>query len=272
MGPGLLGASLGMAVHAGALTRHVSVWARRQQSRDACLQADWCDMASGDLEESLHGADLAVLCTPVAHLSELLGQIRDITPIKCLITDVGSTKAAICRTADEANLENFVGSHPIAGSEQTGMQHASAKLFSGRPCFVTPSDKTDPVHTRTISDFWEALGMRMILSSPKQHDRILAQVSHLPHLLASALCNVLSKQPPGWSDGSGQGLRDATRIAAGSPTIWRDIAQQNSKEILGALDSLDAETQRLRQLLEENDSDALFKWLEQGKTYRDSLA
>jgi cyclohexadieny/prephenate dehydrogenase len=260
-----------MAVHAGALTRHVSVWARRQQSRDACLQADWCDMASGDLEESLHEADLAVLCTPVAHLSELLGQIRDISPSKCLITDVGSTKAAICQTAEEAGLTNFVGSHPIAGSEQAGMEHSSAKLFLGRPCFVTPSEKTDPIHTQKIAGFWEALGMKMIHSSPRQHDRILAHVSHLPHLLASALCNALSKQSPAWSEGSGQGLRDATRIAAGSPTIWRDIAQQNSKEILDALDFLDAETQHLRQLLEENDSDALFKWLDRGKTYRDSL-
>ncbi len=271
MGPGLLGASLGMAVHAGGLARQVCVWARRKESRDACLETAWCETISDDLKESLEKSELAILCTPVAHLSELLGNISDFIPDDCLLTDVGSTKAAICRTADEANLTNFVGSHPIAGSEQTGMKHSRAKLFVGRPCFVTPSERTDPANTQKIIGFWEALGMRIIHSTPKQHDRILAHVSHLPHLLASALCNSLVKQPPEWSEGSGQGLRDVTRIAAGSPTLWRDIAQQNRKQILEVLDLLEDETKNLRRFLEENDFAALFKWLEEGKSYRDSL-
>ena len=272
MGPGLLGASLGMAVHANGLARQIAVWARREESRDACLEAAWCETASENLKESLEGSELAILCTPVSHLSELLGSIGDFIPDDCLITDVGSTKAAICQTADEASLVNFVGSHPIAGSEQTGMQHSRAKLFVGRRCFVTPSEMSNPANTQKISDFWEALGMRIIHSTPRQHDRALAHVSHLPHFLASALCNSLAKQPPEWSEGSGQGLRDVTRIAAGSPTLWRDIAKQNRKEILDALDLLDAETQNLRKFLEENDFNALFKWLDEGKSYRDSLS
>ena len=113
--------------------------------------------------------------------------------------------------------------------------------------------------------------MRIIQSTPKQHDRILAHVSHLPHFVASALCNSLSKQPPEWGEGAGQGLRDVTRIASGSPTLWRDIAQQNRKQILEALDLLEDETKNLRKFIEENDFDSLFKWLEEGKSYRDSL-
>ncbi len=272
VGPGLLGASLGMVVHARELTRQVSVWARREESRDACLQAPWCQVASGDLEEALEGAELAILCTPVVHLSELIGSIGKLLPENCLLTDVGSTKVAICRAAADANLNNFVGAHPIAGSEKTGIEHARSDLFDDRPCFVTPTEGSDPNLTKKVAEFWKSLGMRIIQSSPEEHDRILAHVSHLPHFLASALCNLLASKPQRWRDGSGQGLRDATRIAAGSPTLWRDIAQQNRKEIIGALDALDTETRNLRKILEENDSTALFRWLEKGKAYRDSIA
>jgi len=271
VGPGLLGASLGMAVHARKLAREVSVWARREESRNACLETPWCQAASGDLEEVLRNADLAILCTPVVHLSQMLGEIGNVLPGGCLLTDVGSTKVNICKAASESNLGSFVGSHPIAGSEKTGLENARADLFEKCPCFVTPIENNDPTHCEKVADFWQFLGMKVIRATPDEHDLILAHVSHLPHLLVSALCHVLANQPKKWSEGSGQGLRDATRIAAGSPAIWRDIAQQNREEILKALDHFDAESKNLRRLLEENDWEQLFHWLDKSKAYRESL-
>lgn len=260
-----------MAVHARGLAREVSVWARREESRATCLEAPWCQATSGELEEALSGANLAVLCTPVAHLSKVLGQIHAILPTDCILTDVGSTKGKICQVASESKLVSFVGSHPIAGSEKTGVKHARANLFEGRPCFITPSENTHPETLEKVIALWQSLDMRIIRCSPEEHDRILAQVSHLPHFLASALCNALAKQPSEWKEGSGQGLRDATRIAAGSPTLWRDVAQQNQQEILAALDLFDEESKNLRCILEANDWEALYRWLEGGKAFRDSL-
>ena len=271
MGPGLLGASLGMAIHARGLAREVSVWARREESRLTCLESPWCQAASDDLEEALDGAGVAVLCTPVAHLSELLAQIHVILPENCILTDVGSTKGMICQVAMESNLDSFVGSHPIAGSEKTGLEHARDDLFDGRPCFITPTENTHSDALEKVAAFWQALDMQIIRCSPQEHDRILAQVSHLPHFLASVLCNLLAKQPAEWKDGSGQGLRDATRIAAGSPTLWRDVAQQNKEEILAALDLFDAESTNLRRILESDNWETLHRWLEEGKVFRDSL-
>ena len=114
--------------------------------------------------------------------------------------------------------------------------------------------------------------MRIIQVTPQEHDRILAQVSHLPHLLASALCNLLAKQSRECREGSGQGLRDATRIAAGSPKIWSDIAQQNSKDILESLDLFTEEISKLKHIIENQNFAALEKWLEEGKAFRDSIA
>ena len=271
MGPGLLGTSLGMAIHARDSAMRISVWARREESRNACQQASWCHAASDNLEEALSGSDLAVLCTPVVHLSEILGKIGSVLPENCLLTDVGSTKAEICQTAEQAVIENFVGSHPIAGSEKSGMDHADPALFESRPCFITLSENTSVENADKITAFWEWLGMRIIKVTPKEHDRILAQVSHLPHLLASALCNFLSKQSRACREGSGQGLRDATRIAAGSPKIWSDIAQQNSKDILEALDLFSVEISKLKQIIANQDFADLEKWLEEGKAFRDSI-
>ena len=260
-----------MALHARDLARTISVWARREESRKACLATPWCQEVSGDLEEALRKTELAVLCTPVVHLTEMLGEIGNFLPPDCLVTDVGSTKVNICHAASEAKLLSFVGSHPIAGSEKTGLENAHADLFANSPCFVTQIENNDGAHSEKVADFWQALEMKVIRSTPEEHDRILAHVSHLPHFLVSALCHALGNQPKEWSNGSGQGLRDTTRIAAGSPAIWRDIAQQNRGEILKALDHFDAESKNLRLLLEENDSEKLFRWLDKSKVYRESL-
>ena len=260
-----------MAIHARKLARTVSVWARREESRKACLATPWCQEVSGDLEEALRKAELAVLCTPVVHLTEMLGEIGSFLSPDCLVTDVGSTKANICQAASEAKLTSFVGSHPIAGSEKTGLENARANLFANSPCFVTQIENNDSAHSEKVADFWQALEMKVIRSTPEEHDQILAHVSHLPHLLVSTLCHALGNRPKEWSNGCGQGLRDTTRIAAGSPAIWTDIAQQNREEILKALDHFDEESRSLRILLEENDSEKLFRWLDKSKVYRESL-
>lgn len=273
LAPGLLGASLGQAVAQARLADRIHVWARRPETRLACEQADWCNAAPDEPEEAVRDANLIVLCMPVADIVPWVERIAPHLREGAYVTDVGSTKSVICRQAHAVLPpgRHFIGSHPMAGSERTGMENARADLFAGRPCFVTPLPESDATATQDIVHFWSALGMQVTALSPEKHDEIVAAVSHLPHLMASALCLALRQGEPNWAQLAGNGLRDTTRIAAGSPSLWRDICEQNRDEILRALDRFEASFGHLRSALENRDFHSLEHLLDLGKQYRQTL-
>ncbi len=162
----------------------------------------------------------------------------------------------------------FVGSHPLAGSERHGFAHAKADLLEGRLVVVTPTTETTDNALSRIRDFWAALGARVRVMDAEEHDRALALTSHLPHLLASALAGVL---PPEWHDLAASGFRDTTRLAAGLPDLWSAIFHANSMHVLSALDRLETQLHHFRAALLQNDRSALEALLRQGKTVRDDL-
>jgi prephenate dehydrogenase len=162
----------------------------------------------------------------------------------------------------------FVGSHPLAGSEKRGPDHADANLFQGRLTLVTPTPQTDPEALQRTVAFWQALGSRVRLLSPEEHDCGLALTSHLPHLLASALAGIL---PPGLHDLTATGFRDTTRVAAGDPSIWTGIFAQNRAAVLDALGHLEDRLAQFRAALEAGDEAALDVLLSQAKKVRDAL-
>ncbi|WOO42944.1 prephenate dehydrogenase [Rubellicoccus peritrichatus] len=273
LGPGLLGASLMQALRERGLAERLTTWSRRAETRLKCEGKPWCDAVYPTALEAVDGADLIVICLPVEHIVPTLEGIRSAIKPGCLVTDVGSTKSLICRHGQAIMPEgvDFIGSHPMVGSEKTGPENGYAELFEGGACFVTPLvDTPQAVIEKTIR-LWKAVGMEVGSASPEKHDEIVAHISHLPHFLASALCSYLATQNNDWQNFAGAGLRDTTRIASGDPALWKSIASQNREEILRALDGFEEEIQRFRSALHNEKWFEIINLLERGKTYRDRL-
>jgi cyclohexadieny/prephenate dehydrogenase len=273
LAPGLLGASLAMAVRREALAQRVHVWARRPETRLLCEEQAWCDAAFATPEEAVKGASLVVMCTPVETLHRLARRIAGSLPEGCIVTDVGSTKSLVCRYCDAFLPETaaFVGSHPMAGSEKSGLEHARADLFGGKPCFVTPLEETSPAAVESVVRFWKSLGMQVVTASPEYHDEIVANISHLPHIIASLLCGHLAARDPQWRHYAGNGLADTTRIASGNPQLWREIIEQNRDEILRAIEGFESELHAFRSALANEQYFEIQNRLQVAKQFRDQL-
>jgi cyclohexadieny/prephenate dehydrogenase len=218
------------------------------------------------------GSDLVILCAPVEIIPSLVKTISPALKEDCIVTDVGSTKETLCNECMEVIPEKvtFVGSHPMAGSEKSGLENATSNLFENRSCFITPIAEKTPAIEMVIR-FWEALGMSCICVSPEEHDAIAAHISHLPHLLASVLCAYLSDKNHLWKSFAGTGLMDTTRIASGSPDIWDSIIRQNIAEIELSLEGFQKELKKLDSLIKNRDYEAIRSFLVKGKEFRDSL-
>ena len=274
LGPGLLGASLAMAIRKNALAKRIVIWARSSESRSKCHQQEWCDAIFESPQEAVAESDLVLLCTPVHTIVSLLETIQPVLKQDALISDVGSTKALICTKAQQIFKESpatFLGAHPMAGSEQTGMANARSDLFKDAACILTPLPETPTSKIQLLTNFWKSLKMRVTAVTPETHDAIVAHISHLPHILASALCSYLTKKDNSWQSLSGGGLKDTTRIAAGDPELWKQILEQNRAEILQAIDGFEQQLGALKTALTENNSEEILAQLHQGKTYRDRL-
>ncbi|MFU8848860.1 MAG: prephenate dehydrogenase [Opitutales bacterium] len=273
IGPGLLGASIGIAVRERGLAQRIVSWSRRAETRANCLSQSWCDEVFDQPEAACRKSDFIVLCTPVQTITPLLAKIAGGLEPGALLTDVGSTKSQICRETQGLDLNGatFIGSHPMAGSEQTGMAHARGDLFEAAACIVTPLEGAPTEKVRQISLFWESLGMLVTHASPEHHDEIVAHISHLPHLLSSALCSFLAQRDPIWKGLAGRGLRDTTRIAAGDPGLWRQILESNREEVIRAISGFEEELQQFKAALLNENPTSLQQMLTRGKDFRETL-
>ena len=273
LGPGLLGASLALALKERGLCKRVHTWSRRAETRALAMQSDWCDAVFDQAGDACVGSELVVICTPVETIVPLLEQVATSLSPEALVTDVGSTKSLICRQAQGLQDRgiHFIGSHPMAGSERTGMAHARADLFEGAACILTPLEDVIDAQIARLHQLWEAIGMHVVTCSPEKHDEIVAHISHLPHLIASSLCSYLAEQDSDWKHLGGGGLRDTTRVAAGDPSLWKQILEQNREEVLRAIDGFENELHSLKAALLDKDSSALISKLERGKKFRDQF-
>ncbi len=271
--PGLLGASLAIAASDKGIAKNVALWARRQEAVDSLLEQPWCARASTDLAEACRDSDLIVLCAPVNRIITLAEEIATFSTNTPIVTDVGSVKADIVQRCESAlqGKALFIGSHPMAGSEKTGMENATGDLFDDRTCFVTASEKSDPDALAKTIAFWQAVGSNVVEETPDKHDEIVAQVSHLPHLLASSLATFLAKRCPAAANFCGNGLRDTTRVASGSPELWREIVAQNRHEVLRAIRDYQDHLQSLTAAIANESDFDLLEQLATGKSFRDQL-
>lgn len=273
LGPGLLGASLAMVAKDRGLVKSVHTWSRRIETRAKSAAQSWCDSVFDNPSCACKGSDLVVVCTPVETIVPLLEEVRTALAPGALVTDVGSTKSLICRKAANTTptAVTYIGSHPMAGSERSGMENADINLFKSATCLVTPLSDTPVEKIAKLISFWEAIDMHIATVSPEKHDEIVAHISHLPHLLASTLCSLLSTKDPSWGHFSGGGLKDCTRVAAGDPGLWKQILKQNREEVIRAINGLEDELHRLKTALINKETHTLVSILERGKDYRDQL-
>jgi cyclohexadieny/prephenate dehydrogenase len=273
LAPGLLGASIAQAARRLGATPRLTLWARRPETRLQLKGQPWCDRVADTPADAVHGAALVVVCAPVDQIGPLVAQIAPHLTAGTIVTDVGSVKGEICRAATITlkGRAHFVGSHPMAGSEKTGWQHARADLFKGRTVFVTPLPETDPKAVERVATFWTSLEADVATIEPDAHDEIVAQISHLPQVLASTLCAALARRDTRWRNFAGGGLRDTTRIAGSDPKLWKTILEQNRDEVLRAVRGYQEELHGLERALANRDWFEVQAILERGKAYRDQF-
>jgi prephenate dehydrogenase len=273
LAPGLLGGSVARAAHARGVARRIVLWARRPEARLKLREQPWCDAVADTPEEAVRGAEIVVIASPVDRIVPLAQQVAAHLGPGAIVTDVGSVKGEIARLGHTAvaGRAHFVGSHPMAGSEKTGWEHASADLFRNRTCFVTPLEHADPQAVAAVVQFWRDLDGEPVTVSPDRHDEIVAHISHLPQVLASTLCSFLAHKDPAWRNYAGGGLRDTTRIAASDPRLWRTILEQNHDEVLRALRQFEDELHAFKTSLANRDYVDVVARLERGQAYRNQF-
>jgi prephenate dehydrogenase len=273
VGPGLIGGSMGMAMRRRSLADHIVGIGRRQVSLDAALRVGAIHSATLDLNEGLAGADLVVLATPIGTFERLAGPVAEAIDPGAVLTEVASSKVQVIETLQAAlgacEDVQLVPTHPMAGSEQSGPLAADEALFEGSVCIITPLQDQETEAFPRIRGLWQALGATVVSMSPSQHDRLVARISHVPHLAASALMHTVDE---GTMHYCGGGLKDTTRIAASSPDLWMDIYRSNREEIREAMRDYIGTLRRMMDALDADDMPALREQLEQARCRRDELA
>jgi prephenate dehydrogenase len=274
IGVGLLGGSLGMALRRRKLASEVVGFVRRRASVRECEEAGAVDGATLSLRAAVTGADLVVLCTPLGQMPRLFEQMLPFLGQGTIVTDVGSVKAMLVRELEPLAARravHIVGSHPMAGSEKTGVKASRADLYQEAVTVVTPTPRTDPDALEKVISLWQNVGSRVLSLDPEEHDRFVSLSSHLPHLVAACLADLVldPQQPSTQAALCANGFRDCTRVASGSPAMWTDISIANRKHIDSAFGKLIRDLQDLRRLLKRADAAGISKKLESAKQRRD---
>jgi len=270
VGVGLIGGSVGLAAKARSAARRVVGIGRNTDTLRRARDLGAVDEFTTDPAVGVRSAEVVVFCSPVDLIAKQAREAAGYAMPGALFTDAGSTKGTIVRALDGKLPDHvrFVGAHPLAGSEKQGVEYASADLFDGRVCVITPTSSTDPRAVDWAARFWQSLGCEVKQLTPEEHDLALATTSHLPHMLASLLAGQL---PTKWQPFAATGFRDTTRVAAGDPKLWAAIVRENAAALSLALERFDEGLQELRKAILKQDDDAVTDILTAGKRGRDAL-
>ena len=269
-GPGLMGGSLLMALRQRAPQTKLGAWARRAEVIAELKSQQLIDFGSTDAAEVAAACGMVVLCLPVDRLDDAAESIKEAVSPATWVTDVGSVKQSVVASLEKifATHGNFVGSHPMCGSEEAGLGAARADLYEGALCVVTPTENSNPDAVRAVSDLWQAVGARLLEMSAADHDRAAAAVSHVPHVAAALLVELVCGEAPIYRQLCAGGFRDTTRVASGSPDLWAAILSSNRAEVSSSLGKFSGLIAELRQAVENNDTDALRDFLARASRHR----
>ncbi len=270
IGVGLMGGSIGLAAKKRSLTKEVVGVFRRTSSLHRALKAGAIDWGTLDFEKGLHGADIVVIATPVGIIPIIARQAIKFMKEDSILMDVGSVKSPVVREVEGFMPEwiSFVGGHPMAGSEKTGVEFATSELFKNSFCILTKTKRTKEAALKRICDFWNTLGSKVIIMDPALHDKKIAQVSHLPHIVTQALCLALERDDAKYAS---RGFKDTTRIASSDPDVWIDIFKANRSNILKSMNRFMRALTEIRGDLVGKDFKGLSAMIERAKEIRDSL-
>jgi len=278
IGLGLLGGSICLAVSRALAGVKTAGFAHRPSTRTKARRLKVADEVFDDMRTSVAEADIVILATPIATFEGIFREIADALPAGAIVTDVGSTKVKPHQWAAKhlPKTVSYVGSHPIAGSEQRGVEFGRDDLFYRALCILTTTPRlrsgqaktTNKKSLRLLSDFWSALGCFVKVMSPAEHDRIFANISHLPHITAAALVNTSNPEELKFA---GKGFMDSSRIASGPANIWADVFLTNAKNAVRGIDRLTGELAKLKKAIRTGNKKQIERLLEAARTKRSKL-
>ena len=277
IGCGLIGGSVALALRGTGCVRHVVGVDADGRVLDAALARGVIDEAA-PLAKAAAGADLVIVATPVPvalQTLRTLGECEGLLAARAIVTDVCSTKARIAGEAARCLCRAaFVGGHPMAGSEKSGIQAADAKLLENAVYVLTPTGMTDGAALAELRDLLQAARARVTVMAPEEHDRVVAAISHVPHIVAATLVNqvaALSEKSAHYPELAAGGFRDITRIASSDPELWRDIALDNEREIVRLLDDWAQRIEAFKRAAKAQDGPRLERFFTEARSFRDAL-
>jgi len=276
VGAGLIGGSFALAARRAGFAASIVGYDRDPAVLQRAAELGVIDRAAGSVTEATRGSELVMVAVPVRAIGRVLHDVGLALDPEAIVTDAGSTKAEVVRTAREELRERFprfVPGHPIAGRETSGVEAANVELFRGARVVLTPESDTAPQAVSIVRSAWEAAGARVSTAGAEEHDRIFAAVSHLPHLLSFALVNEIASRGNAAEllEFAAGGFRDFTRIAASSPEMWRDIVLQNREALLAELDRYGARLAVFRELIEKGEGPGLERLMAEARATRLNL-
>ena len=276
VGVGLLGGSLAKAARTHAIAREIVGIGRDEGRLRPAVTDGTLDRITTDLAAGLRGADRVVLAATVLANETLLPAVWQAAAPGALVTDVGSTKRGIVavaeRLAPSRRDVQFVGSHPMAGSEKAGYAVARDDLFQGATVVVTPAEFNTPAAVKSVGELWSAVGGRVVTLEPDAHDRAVAAISHLPHVVAWALVDAVARFEPDAFTVAARGFKDTTRIAASDPDVWREILLANRDAVVASVAAFRTALDDLERLVARGDAAALTALLVRVKAQREKLS
>lgn len=269
LGPGLLGASVGLGLKAAGYGGRIVGVARRPETLEQARRRGAIDAGTTELGEAVGNSGLVILAVPLGQFDRMFQQIAEHEHDALVLTDVGSTKLSVLTSARKhlKRPGHFVGAHPMAGSEQQGPDAAAAELCRGKPCIITPEADTDAAALAVVEALWSSLGMSLIRMSAQAHDEQTATISHLPHA-AAVLLTLVAAERGGWEIAS-TGFRDTTRLASSNPPMRADILMANREQVIEAMHAFGHRLDRLIDVLDRGDRTGLLALLEHAQRARD---
>jgi prephenate dehydrogenase len=276
IGVGLIGGSLGLAIKERGLAERVTGIGRREESLKKALRLGAVDKITLSLKDGVKGADFVIVCTPVKTIPPIVSEISAVLSKGAIITDVGSTKAWLVAEIGKGVPQriSFVGSHPLTGSEKSGVEAAREDLFVGSVCVLTPDEKTSLKALETVGSFWENVGAKTIVMNPDKHDFIVAATSHLPHLAAVAMVSLIEAL----EENRGEilpliatGFKGTTRIALSPSEMWKDICLTNGENIASMIEKFQNLLEKIKGHILKRESDLLQEKLDKARAFRSQM-
>jgi len=270
IGLGLIGGSLGLAIKKRRIAKKVIGVSRRRGTIKRTLSLGAVDEVTLDVRKGVAGSDLIILAAPVLKIIDIGKRILPFLKKGAILIDAGSTKECIVKNIESVLPRgvDFVGSHPLAGSEKSGVMYADKDLFKDSFCILTKTQKTNHKALNKVKRFWNMLGSKLVIMTPVEHDKVISGLSHLPHAVSVGVCNASRKRNLRLAAG---GFKDTTRIASSSPELWKDIFITNRKNISRDIGILKKELSKIEGALRKNDSPALLKLFKRAKSLRDKI-